>query len=107
MNRNILLISVFITLLVVQLTTCWDTTIIRNPGFRFISAPVITEKENEPQGQWKLSNTHPNKKCQCMNWRVCDGEIDSTVVCGSHYLQVCCIRAEIQTVVYRRTAAKK
>ncbi|KAK9754745.1 hypothetical protein QE152_g1023 [Popillia japonica] len=31
------------------------------------------------------------KPCVCMNWRNCDGEINSDVPCNQSYVFVCCI----------------
>ncbi|CAG9853716.1 unnamed protein product [Phyllotreta striolata] len=33
-----------------------------------------------------------NKQCVCMNWRYCEGTINSDVQCPSSYFQVCCVK---------------
>ncbi|KAJ8983031.1 hypothetical protein NQ317_014328 [Molorchus minor] len=38
------------------------------------------------------------KQCVCMNWRYCDGTINSDVPCPQSYIQVCCIQPDPEAI---------
>ncbi|VEN56822.1 unnamed protein product [Callosobruchus maculatus] len=41
-----------------------------------------------------------NRNCVCMNWRFCDGKINSDVQCPGNYVNVCCSRSAGRGVRY-------
>uniref|UniRef100_A0A6P7F3C9 Uncharacterized protein LOC114324734 n=1 Tax=Diabrotica virgifera virgifera TaxID=50390 RepID=A0A6P7F3C9_DIAVI len=46
-----------------------------------------------------LYGVQVEKECVCMNWRYCEGTINSDKICPGSYTKVCCNKPEIVTLV--------
>ncbi|KAG5861739.1 hypothetical protein JTB14_018807 [Gonioctena quinquepunctata] len=63
-----------------------------------ISVAVVQNSTISVGNGKEINDTTVQKGCVCVNWRFCNGEINSDVECHPNYVMVCCIQPALEEV---------